>query len=366
MRSPLRRSLIAKLLAAQLAVIVAGSTTLALVSLLLGPTLYRRHVSEALGIVPPTVLHHLDEAFGQSLALSLAVGIAAAALAAVVVSWALSSRVVRPVRALAAAARDVSRGNYSARVSASGEDEITVLARAFNEMAGALASAEERRRRLLADLAHELRTPLATLDAHLEGLADGIVAPEPQTWQLLRAQTARLARLTDDISKVSRAEEHQLDLRLARVSAETLLTAAADAARAAYAAKGVTLEVQPGGHPPALEVDRDRLAEVLANLLDNALRHTPPGGTVTLAAERDGADALLTVADTGEGLNPAELERIFERFYRTDTARSRDRGGSGIGLTIARALVEAHGGTLWAESAGPGTGTRFLCRLPAA
>src|SRR5581483_10165187 len=192
MRSPLRRSLIAKLLAAQLAVIVAGSTTLALVSLLLGPTLYRRHVSEALGIVPPTVLHHLDEAFGQSLALSLAVGIAAAALAAVVVSWALSSRVVRPVRALAAAARDVSRGNYSARVSASGEDEITVLARAFNEMAGALASAEERRRRLLADLAHELRTPLATLDAHLEGLADGIVAPEPQTWQLLRAQTARL------------------------------------------------------------------------------------------------------------------------------------------------------------------------------
>ena len=361
-----RRSLTAKVLAAQLAVIVAGSATLALVALLLGPALFHRHIRDALGYVPPTVLHHLDEAFGESLALSLGLGIAAATATAAAIGWLVSTRIVRPVHALAGAARQISRGDYDTRVSVAGEDELTVLGRAFNEMAGSLGSAEQRRRRLLSDVAHELRTPLATIDAYLEGLADGVVEPRPETWQLLRTETARLNRLSEDIARVSRAEEHQLDLRPKRVRPRQLLENAAHAATPSFTAKNVELHIVPGDSSPDVEVDADRIGEVLANLLENALRHTHAGGTVTLAAAPDGNAAVLTVTDNGDGLNPDELERIFERFYRTDTARSRDRGGSGIGLTISRAIVEAHGGSLRAESEGPGRGTRFVCTLPAA
>jgi signal transduction histidine kinase len=362
----LRHSLVGKLLAAELAVIIAGSVTLALVALLLGPALFHRHIRDALGYVPPTVMHHLDEAFGQSLALSLGLAIAAAAVTAAAVSWLLATRIVRPLAELADAAERVSHGEYHARVTVRGDDELALVGRAFNEMAGSLASAEERRRRLLSDLAHELRTPLATIDAYLEGLADGVVPAEPSTWQLLRSETGRMNRLSEDIAKVSRAEERQLDLRLERTRPELLLAEAAAAARQAFDSKGVTLELATSEDVPAVDVDGDRMAEVLANLLDNALRHTPLSGTVTLSDRRDGNAALLSVADTGDGLDPAEFDRIFERFYRSDQSRSRDRGGSGIGLTIARALVEAHGGRLWAESDGPGTGTRLLCRLPAA
>jgi two-component system, OmpR family, sensor histidine kinase BaeS len=365
-RPAIRRNLAAKLLAAQLAVIIAGSATLTLVALLLGPTLFHRHIRDALGYVPPTVLHHLDQAFGQSLALSLGFGIAAATATAAAVSWLISTRIVRPVYALAGAARRVSRGDLNARVTVTGDDELTVLAHAFNEMAGSLASAEERRRRLLSDVAHELRTPLATIDAYLEGLTDGIVEAAPETWQLLRTETARLGRLSEDIAHVSRAEERQLDLHPEPAQPRELLQAAIGAAAPAFEAKGISLTLSPDGDPPDVEVDRDRIAEVLMNLLENALRHTPPGGHVTLSARRDGDSALLTVTDTGEGLQRDQLEHIFERFYRADTSRSRELGGSGIGLTIARALAEAHGGSLWAESEGHGKGARFHLRLLAA
>ena len=361
-----RRSLTWKLLAAQLAVILAGSATLALVALLIGPSIFHRHLQDALGFVPTDVMHHLDIAFGDALWLSLALGIAAATLTAAAVSWIVATRIARPLGDLAVAARTISRGDYGARVDVAGSDELAVLGRAFNEMAASLDSAEERRRRLLSDVAHELRTPLATIDAYLEGLADGLVQPSPDTWQLLRHETRRLARLTEDVTKVSSAEERQLDLRLQRVPALHLLEAAAEAARPAYTAKGVALKVAAESNSPDVAVDTDRLGEVLANLLDNALRHTPSGGTVTLTARRDGDHALLSVADTGEGLASDDLDRIFERFYRVDRARSREQGGSGIGLAIARALVEAQGGQLWAESRGPGRGTQLLCRLPTA
>jgi two-component system, OmpR family, sensor histidine kinase BaeS len=236
-------------------------------------------------------------------------------------------------------------------------------------MAQALAASEQRRRELLADLAHELRTPLATIDGYLEGVADQVMPADQQTLKVLRAETARLRRLVDDLNAVSRAEARQLDLHPVPVQPGKLVTAAVQAAQAAYAAKDVTLSARVGPRLPKVAADPDRVGEVLANLLGNALRHTPPGGRVEVSASTaaDGR-VRIVVADTGEGIPPELLERIFERFYRADPARAHtpDGGGSGIGLTITRAIVQAHGGRIHAESHGPGRGARFVVTLPAA
>ena len=361
----IRRSLSAKLFAAQLLVILAGSATLALVALSLAPSLFHRHVREALGVVPNDVAQHLDEAFADAVLLALAVAIAAAALTAGAVSLFVSRRIVRPVARLAGAASRVAEGHYGERVPAQGADELGQLGSSFNAMAVALESAEERRRRLLTDLAHELRTPLATIDGYLEGLDDGVVAATPETWAVMRRESTRLRRLVDDLQTVSKAEERQLDLQLQAVAAAALVEAAVAAAKPAYAENSVELASAIGKNLPLVRADADRLAEVLANLLDNALRHTPTHGRVTVSAEQHGADLVLTVMDTGDGIARDQLERIFERFYRTDAARSRDKGGSGLGLTISRAIVEAHGGELTAHSDGAGHGSRFSVRLPA-
>lgn len=359
-----RSSLTAKLLAGELAVIVAGSVTLATIAFLFGPVFFRRHVRDALGDVPPTVMNHLNDAFAESLWLSLAIAITAATVTAALVGWLVSARVVAPVRALAEASRRVARGEREVLVPISGSDEVATLGVAFNEMAAALASVETRRRQLLADVAHELRTPLATLDAHLEGLSDGVVRPDAETWRLLRGETARLTRLADDIGTVSRAEERTLDLRLEARSARSLLARAATVVQPLFADAGIDLDFAESADTSTVLVDPDRLGEVLDNLLRNALRHTPSGGRVTLDATRDDDGVVLTVTDSGEGIPADELEHVFERFYRLDPSRTRERGGSGLGLAIARALVEVHGGRLWAESDGPGRGARFLCRLP--
>lgn len=363
--SRIRRSMAAKLFIAQLLVIVAGAATLALVAVALAPGLFRSHVRDALGIVSDDVARHLDEAFDDAVFVALGVAIAAAVVAAVGVSLFLSLRIVRPIRALAEAAQRVARGVYSARAQVTGTDELATLGSAFNTMAASLESTERRRRELLADLAHELRTPLATVEGYVEGLADGVVPPTPETWRVIQTETRRLARLVDDLQKVSRTEERQVDLRVAATDPGALVEAAIRGAAPAYAAKGVLLEARVDRPLPSIEVDSDRMGEVLANLLENALRHTPTGGRVEVGVSRRGGAVELAVADTGEGIAPEHLERIFERFYRADPARTRTDGGSGIGLTIGRAIVTAHGGTIRAESHGA-SGARLVIALPIA
>ncbi len=360
----LRRSLAGKLLAAQLLVVLAGAATLAIVALAIAPGLFRAHVRDALGTVSDTVSGHLDQAFGDAVLIALAIAVVTAVVAAIAVSWFLSLRIVAPVRALAAAAQRVAQGAYGARVPTRGSDELAVLGAAFNEMAASLESAERRRRELVADVAHELRTPVATLEGYVEGLADGVVPADEEVWSVLRAETRRLARLVEDLSKVSRAEERQLDLRIAPAEPAALVEAATQAAAPGYAVKGVALEARVAPRLGKVAVDPDRIGEVLANLLDNALRHTPAGGRVELAASRHGGSVELAVADSGEGIALEHLERVFERFYRVDSARSRASGGSGIGLAITRAIVEAHGGRIRAESDGPGRGARFSFTIP--
>jgi two-component system sensor histidine kinase BaeS len=200
----------------------------------------------------------------------------------------------------------------------------------------------------------------------VEGLADGVVAADKEAWTVLQAELVRLRRLTEDLTAVSRAEEHRLDLRPRPVDPTVLVTSATQAAEPAFAAKGVALQASVDHGLPRVHVDPDRLGEVLANLLANALQHTPSGGQVEVAARGRGNELELAVTDTGEGIPPELLERVFERFFRVDPARTRNSGGgSGLGLTITRAIVEAHGGQMWADSAGRGRGTRFVVRLPA-
>ena len=364
MRARLASSLAAKLLASQLLVVLAGAGTLFALALSLGPGIFRRHVREALGFVPPDVAHHLDMAFSQATLLSLGIAIAAAVATALVLSWIVSVRVVAPVRALAGAAQQVARGAHDARVPERGTDELAQLAGAFNEMAASLARAEDARRQLLADVAHELRTPLATVESYLEALADGVLAANSENWGAIRAETRRLSRLVDDLQQVSRAEAHQLDLRLTPTPPAALLEDALRAARPAYAAKGVTLEAERQPRLVDVDVDRERIAEVLGNLLANALRHTDRGGHVQASARQHDDLLEIAITDTGEGIAAEHLDRVFERFYRVDPARSRTSGGTGIGLAIARAITEAHSGTVTAASQGAGHGATFTLRLP--
>jgi signal transduction histidine kinase len=358
-----RGSLTLKILAGELLVVMAGSVTLLALTLTLGPILFRQHVRDALGYVPQDVARHLDIAYSDATLIALAIAVGAAVLTAVAISVLVSYRVVGPVRTLAAASRRIAAGAYGARVAAEGTDEIALLAGAFNELAQSLEAAERRRSELLANVAHELRTPLATVQGYVEGVADGVIAPSEQTWAGVKDELQRLNRLADDLQAVSRAEERQLDLHPVPVPPGELVAAAIQAAAPAFAAQGVELTSDAAVSVPPIAVDRDRFGEVLANLLENALRHTPPGGHVAISASAHGNGVEITIADDGEGIAAEHLPHVFERFYRADPSRRRSGAGSGIGLTIARAIVEAPGGTLRAESEGRGRGARFVVAL---
>lgn len=364
MRARLASSLSAKLLAGQLLVVIAGAAALLLVALAVGPSIFHHHIREALGYVPPDVERHLNMAYNTATLVSLGAAVGAAVLLALAISLLVSARVVRPVKAFAAAAEHIAGGSHSARVPERGSDELAQLARSFNAMAASLEQAEQNRRQLLADVAHELRNPLATVESYVEALADGVLPADAENLAAIRGETARLNRLVNDLQRVARAEAHELDLRPARVTLDTVIQDAARAATPAYASKGVALDASPPDTAIELDLDPERFAEVLANLLANALRHTPAGGVVRVTSAIGDTDLELAVSDTGEGIAPEHLEHVFERFFRADPARSRSSGGTGIGLAIVRAIVEAHGGTVRAASGGPGHGATFTIRLP--
>ncbi|MFR9776994.1 sensor histidine kinase [Micromonospora sp. MS34] len=356
-----------RLLAAQALVVLVGAGTLALVAAVVGPAIFRSHLKRVGGPVDPGTAHHVEQAYASASALALGVAIAVSLLAALGVSAYLARRLARPVTQLATAAADVSRGDYAARVNRPGLGaEFDTVAAAFNTMATRLAEAERTRRRLLADLGHELRTPLATIEAYVDAAEDGIAVEGEDTWTVLRAQTTRLRRLAEDVVAVSRAEEHQLDLHPRPVAAGELVGVAVAAARPRYAAKGVTLYEHVAPDVGLVDADAERMGQVLGNLLENALRHTPPTARVSVHVIRATDGVQISVTDTGDGIDARHLPHVFERFYRADTARDREHGGSGIGLAVARAIVTQHGGRITAASEGPGRGATFTVTLPGA
>ena len=231
-------------------------------------------------------------------------------------------------------------------------------------MATRLESVEATRRRLFGDLAHEIRTPVSVLDAYIEALEDGVRTLTPETAEVLRDQTRRLVRFSEDVAALAQAEENTAGMSFCQVAVGALLERCVAAVAERFDEKGVALSVAVADDVPPVWADPQRLAQVLANLLDNALRHTPGGGAVQLSAHRVGRQVIVRVVDDGEGVAPQHLPHLFERFYRADPSRNRVGGGAGIGLAIARALTEAHGGEIRAASAGPGEGTTITVALP--
>ncbi|WP_250258971.1 HAMP domain-containing sensor histidine kinase [Dermabacter sp. Marseille-Q3180] len=356
-----------RFLAAQVLVVVIGLLVAAAVASMVGPNLFHDHMLMTGTEDPSLELLHAEQAYRDANLITLAVALPTALISALLASQWLSSRLRTPLQNLTRAATSLTAGNSRIRVPVgeAGGPEVTTLAHAFNTMADRLEHTEQVRRQMLSDLAHEMGTPLSVLTVYLDGLQDGVVDWNNATHTIMADQLTRLTRLMEDIDDVSRAQEHRIDLDLAEVELGDLLHTAAAAAGEAYADKGVDLQVETITDTARVLVDRQRFGQVMSNLLSNALRHTPTGGQVRISVHRQEAStALIHVADDGEGIPSDQLGHIFERFYRGDAARSRDDGGAGIGLTISKALIEAHGGTLTATSPGPGCGAVFALRLP--
>lgn len=363
-----RRDLGTRLLVAIVVVVIVGGATAWVVVAGIGPTIFHNHMVHV-GGSSATATVHAEEAFRTASALSLALALLAALLTSVVVSVFLTQRITRSLTPLAGAARRVADGDYTARVPAVGMgSEFDDLADAFNTMATDLGRIEVTRAQMLGDLAHEMRTPVTTLGAYLEAISDGVEQADARTLAMLLDQVARLARLSEDIALVTTAEEGRLTMRRKTIAVEQILTDATAQAVARYAARGVALEVTvaPAASTAMVDADPDRIAQVLTNLLDNALRHTPTGGHVVVMVDRLGAAIRVVVADDGEGIPAEHLAHVFDRFYRVDAARDRAHGGSGVGLAIAKAITEAHQGTINARSDGPGRGAVFTVVLQAA
>lgn len=371
---PRRRRIRVRLFLAHLLVIAVGIGTLFLVTLLVGPNIHDRLMATVMGsddtMMGGAMGAGMEEAFAvafrTAMFQALLLSASAAVLAAVAVSLVVSSRIVTPVHRLLAASRRIAAGHYAERVPTAQDDELGMLAEQFNMMAADLEAAERRRVALISDVAHELRTPLATIEGYAEGLLDGVVEPRPETWAVLHDEAGRLRRLVNDLQELSRAEARQLPLHLAEVHPAALIAQAIARIAPQFVDKGIVLDTDVAPKLSTVHADADRIIQVLINLLGNALRHTPPGGTVTVRAVQQGDDIVFLIADTGIGIAPEHMAHLFERFYRVDKARSRALGGSGIGLTIAKALVEAHEGRIWVESPGVGFGATFAFALPCA
>jgi signal transduction histidine kinase len=291
-------------------------------------------------------------------------GAAAAALALAMARW-LARGMTQPLRDMARAARRMETGDYTARVRTTSRDEVGQLAAAFNNMSAELESLERLRRDLVANVSHELKTPISALRAHLENLLDGVEKPDPETLEVMLSQSERLGRLIEQLLDLSRIESGELRLNRTAVALHPLVRAVLSEIEVARADRGVRVrDVVPDDLPPVL-VDAERVHQVLFNLVDNAVRFTPPGGDVTVEACRAADGCRIAVRDTGPGIAPEHLPRLFERFYRADAARARGDGGTGIGLAIARSVVEAHGGRIHAESS-VGRGSVFTFDLPVA
>jgi len=303
-------------------------------------------------------------AFNEALTLAAL----AAFSAAVAVSFFVSRQVTSPVRAMMTASRNIANGHYDQRVNIAGSpedgDELTQLAISFNQMAEKLAQTENMRRQLIGDVSHELRTPLTAIKGSMEGLLDGVLPPTPETFQNIYREADRLQRLVAGLQELSHVEAGAASLKLEPRDITPLVESVTQRLQPQFQEKEISLDLQIPASLPSVLLDEDRLSQVIINLLGNALQYTPEGGQVSLTVQQIGKEIEVRVKDSGIGIPAEHIAHLFTRFYRVDKSRSRAGGGSGIGLTIAKHLVEAHGGRIWAESGGTNKGSTFKFTLP--
>jgi signal transduction histidine kinase len=298
---------------------------------------------------------------------ALLISILGGALLALLLGWLLARAFTRQLRDLTLATRKIAAGDFGQQVPVRSRDEVGQLAVSFNSMSTDLARARDIRRQMTADIAHELRTPLSIILGHTEALRDGVLPPTPETHSLIHDEAVRLNRLVEDLRILSLADANELSLNRRRVAPGQLLERAVAGHAPHFQQKNISLATDIEPNLPEIEVDPDRIAQVLNNLLDNAARHTPAGGHVACraAVTTEGHPPVLrlSITDTGSGVAPADQPYIFGRFYRADKARQHDTNGSGLGLAIAKSLIDTHGGRIWVESQ-PGAGATFMIELP--
>ncbi len=357
-----------KLLLAFLVVIATGAVVAWGTAWGLAPVAFADHLASMADRLGGEVglVEELFAGFQQAVGTAVLVAVAASVVVASAVATFVARRIVDPIEAMRQAADRIASGRYGERVPVRSADELGELADQFNRMAASLQRLERARRDLVADVAHELRTPLAGLAGYLEGLLDGVLEPTPELLGRMRREVRRLERLVEDLQELSRVEAGRVELRRRATAVDELLEVVLARLRPQFLDKGVHLSVEVPADLPRVLADPDRVAQVLTNLLGNALQYTPSGGQVTVRAWAVDGEVAVSVTDTGIGIPAEHLPHIFERFYRVDRSRARAGGGTGIGLTIARGLVELHGGRIWASSPGPGRGSTFTFTLPRA
>ncbi len=369
-----KASLSGKFLLSYLLIVLVGVATLLAVTFALAPTLFQAQLVRILQTHPSTLTtaEASQRILGDFLG-TLLTALALAAIAAIVTSLAISLFVARritiPLQHMTLASQRISAGHYAERIEVAPvhrTDELGRLAASINALAVALEQTERRRLEVIGDVAHELRTPIATLEGYLEGLLDGVVEPTPDTLAMLHTQAGRLRRLVGDLQELSRAEARQIPLALQPIAPQRLVQSALEPLEGQFAEKGLELDIHLPEDLPQVMADPARAMQILTNLLVNALRYTPAPGKIEMVVSREGDMVAFRVTDTGVGLTPEQLAHIFERFYRVDKSRSRALGGSGIGLTIAQSLARAMGGDIRVASAGLGQGSSFTLTLPQA
>lgn len=377
----IRTHLGVKLFLSYFAVILVGGLILALTVPAVLPQAFNRHLGN-MGMMGGSgtgqgqgfgygggqgggMMAELFSGFRDGVFEALAWAAGAAIVVAVLISLLFSRRILRPLRDMMQASQRIAEGHYDERVKVAGEDELGQLAGRFNRMAEKLHQVEAMRRQLIGDVSHELRTPLTAIKGSMEGLMDGVLPATDETYRQIHQEADRLNRLVDDLQELSRVEAgaYELDLRPTQIA--PLLETLDKRFRQQFESRRVGLDLDlPADLPPVL-ADEHRILQVLSNLTANALQYTPAGGIVTISAGRTNGKIRITVRDTGAGIAPEHLSHVFDRFYRVDKSRSRAAGGgSGIGLTIAKYLVEAHRGEIQVESAGKGKGSAFSFTLP--
>ena len=373
----IRRHLGMKLFLSYVIVILVGVAVLASTAELLVPTAFDRHLaimsnmmSNMMGNSTPGLDRSLFTNFRAAVTEALGFAALAASVMAVITSIFISRQVVSPLQEMTSASQRIADGSYDERVRVSGnipkkeQDELGQLALSFNQMAAKLEQTEAMRRQLIGDVTHELRTPLTTIKGYMEGLIDGVLPSNEETYTQIYREADRLQHLVNDLQELSRVEAGAYELHRQHSAVKDLVDTALARLNRQFEEKDVDLTAHIPDELPSVIVDTDRMGQVLLNLLGNALQYTPPGGRVDITAVQLPEEIQIRISDTGIGIPPEHLHNIFTRFYRVDKSRSRSGGGSGIGLTIAKYLVEAHSGRIWVESQGAGKGSTFIFTIP--